>query len=86
MTDEPSRVTGEPSAASEASDDNGPTGTSDHHPSSSVKPVYRQRDRYGDGEVLPSVTRDEQEIGWGDEPSGYSDEWYRSQRPPHHGG
>jgi hypothetical protein len=37
-----------------------------------------------DDPVLPDVTRDEQDIGWGDEPGGRDDEWYRRERPPHH--
>jgi hypothetical protein len=27
---------------------------------------------------------DERELGWGDRPAGYDDEWYLDQRPPHH--
>jgi hypothetical protein len=34
--------------------------------------------------VLPDVTRDERELGWGDEPGERDDEWYRRERPPHH--
>jgi hypothetical protein len=34
--------------------------------------------------VLPDVTRDETDQGWGDEPAERSDEWYRRERPPHH--
>ncbi|WP_375504269.1 hypothetical protein [uncultured Jatrophihabitans sp.] len=35
--------------------------------------------------VLPSVTRDELDEGWGDERSNVRDEdWYRRERPPHH--
>lgn len=51
-----------------------------------------ERDRPGgaagrasdDEPVLPSVTRDEREAGWGDEPAERSDDWYRRERPPHH--
>jgi hypothetical protein len=50
-------------------------------PSSSAAPSRR----HPIGEVLPTVTSDERELGWGDEPSGYSDDWYRNERPPHHG-
>ena len=39
-----------------------------------------------DGPVLPEVTSDERGTGWGDEPTQRDDEWYRSERPPHHGG
>ena len=40
--------------------------------------------------VLPDVTDDEGEIGWGDEVYGDHDrerrdeQWYRRERPPHH--
>jgi hypothetical protein len=34
--------------------------------------------------VLPDVTRDERDVGWGDEPGERDDEWYRRERPPHH--
>ncbi len=35
--------------------------------------------------VLPDVSRDEQETGWGDrDDDAASDEWYRRERPPHH--
>jgi len=35
--------------------------------------------------VLPDVSSDELDVGWGDEPSERDDEWYRRERPPHHG-
>jgi hypothetical protein len=38
-----------------------------------------------DEPVLPETTRDERDVGWGDEPSERDDEWYRRERPPHHG-
>jgi hypothetical protein len=34
--------------------------------------------------VLPRASSDEQDVGWGDELSGYTDEWYYRERPPHH--
>jgi hypothetical protein len=37
-----------------------------------------------DDPVLPDVSRDELDIGWGDEPGERDDEWYRRERPPHH--
>lgn len=37
-----------------------------------------------DEPLLPDVTRDEREAGWGDEPGERSLEWYRRERPPHH--
>jgi hypothetical protein len=42
------------------------------------------RRRDDDEPVLPTVTRDEREIGWGDEPGERDDDWYRRERPPHH--
>jgi hypothetical protein len=38
-----------------------------------------------DERVLPDVSRDETDEGWGDEPRERSDDWYRRERPPHHG-
>lgn len=35
--------------------------------------------------VLPDVTSDERGAGWGDEATRRDDEWYLSERPPHHG-
>jgi hypothetical protein len=35
--------------------------------------------------VLPDVSSDELDVGWGDEPGERDDEWYRRERPPHHG-
>jgi hypothetical protein len=34
--------------------------------------------------VLPSVSRDERDVGWGDESSARDADWYRRERPPHH--
>ncbi|MGX7677924.1 hypothetical protein ACSMXN_03385 [Jatrophihabitans sp. DSM 45814] len=61
--------------------DAGPTELAEQSPSSSATTTRR----HPSDEVLPSITSDERETGWGDEPGGYSDEWYESQRPPHHG-
>jgi hypothetical protein len=33
---------------------------------------------------LPEISRDESDVGWGDEPGERDDEWYRRERPPHH--
>jgi hypothetical protein len=40
----------------------------------------------GDGPVLPEVSRDELDEGWGDDPrDGRRDaQWYQRERPPHH--
>jgi hypothetical protein len=38
-----------------------------------------------DEPVLPDTTRDEHDVGWGDEPRERDAEWYERERPPHHG-
>jgi hypothetical protein len=40
----------------------------------------------GDGPVLPEVSRDDLDEGWGDDPrDGRRDaQWYERERPPHH--
>jgi hypothetical protein len=56
-------------------------------PGRPVPPDPAARPAASDAEpVLPSVTRDEREVGWGDEPGQRDDEWYLRERPPHHGG
>jgi hypothetical protein len=37
------------------------------------------------GPVLPSVTDDEQDVGWGEAPEPDDDERLRREVPPHHG-
>lgn len=46
--------------------------------------------RNGDRDrTLPDVTDDEREVGWGDDLAAEGErrdaEWYRRERPPHHG-
>jgi hypothetical protein len=42
--------------------------------------------RHKDDEpVLPDRTGDERDVGWGDPPAERDDDWYRRERPPHHG-
>jgi hypothetical protein len=53
------------------------------------KPSADRRDphpRRNDEPVLPDVTEDERDVGWGDDPDSgrRDDEWYRRERPPHH--
>jgi hypothetical protein len=38
----------------------------------------------GDDPVLPAVSRDDSDEGWGDRPSRRDAEWYERERPPHH--
>lgn len=55
--------------------------SSDRKPPHPPKPGARD-----DEPVLPDVTSDEQDRGWGDDRDGRRDEdWYRRERPPHHG-
>jgi hypothetical protein len=49
-----------------------------NHPRPEPRPAQR------DDPVLPDVSRDELDVGWGDEPAERDDEWYRRERPPHH--
>jgi hypothetical protein len=37
------------------------------------------------GDLLPQRSTDEQDLGWGDGPDDYGDDWYLAERPPHHG-
>jgi hypothetical protein len=43
-----------------------------------------RRRTHDDEPVLPETTRDERDVGWGDDPAERDDEWYRRERPPHH--
>jgi hypothetical protein len=55
------------------------------HADDSNRTAPTRRRRRGDEEpVLPDTTRDERNVGWGDEPGERDDEWYRRERPPHH--
>jgi hypothetical protein len=38
------------------------------------------------GPVLPTVTDDERDVGWGEAPEPDDDERLRREVPPHHGG
>lgn len=40
--------------------------------------------RHAEKPVLPTVSRDETDVGWGDEPGERDADWYRRERPPHH--
>jgi hypothetical protein len=48
--------------------------------------VEPRRRRDDDKPVLPDRTRDEHDVGWGDDPESgrRDDDWYRRERPPHH--
>ncbi|GAB2455208.1 hypothetical protein [Jatrophihabitans fulvus] len=56
----------------------------------SEPPARPRRDTRDDDPVLPDVTEDERDRGWGDDLHRGGDggdrdaEWYRRQRPPHH--
>ena len=42
------------------------------------------RHRKDEEPVLPETTRDERDVGWGDDRGERDEEWYRRERPPHH--
>ena len=44
----------------------------------------RPADDVDDAPVLPDVSRDETDVGWGDDSGARSDDWYHRERPPHH--
>jgi hypothetical protein len=49
------------------------------------KPARKPRRERDDDPVLPDTTSDERDRGWGDDDGRRDADWYRSQRPPHHG-
>ncbi|HEY6744623.1 MAG TPA: hypothetical protein VI357_02790 [Mycobacteriales bacterium] len=53
-------------------------------PSRSAPRIARRRP--STGPVLPDVTSDEQDVGWGDRPDPDDDERLLREVPPHHGG
>jgi hypothetical protein len=55
------------------------TGSGD--PAPRPRRVIRRR---SEEPVLPDVSKDETDVGWGDGPSSRDDDWYRRERPPHH--
>jgi hypothetical protein len=57
------------------------------HTGAMTAPPPRRED--DDAPVLPAITEDEREIGWGDDAGAFDgerrdEEWYRRERPPHH--
>ena len=52
----------------------------DRRPRAPRRRVREERDE----PVLPTVSRDETDVGWGDEPGERDADWYRRERPPHH--
>ena len=57
--------------------------TSADRPAESAEPA---RSRSDDRPLLPDVTADERDIGWGDPVEQDDDEHYLREVPPHHGG
>jgi hypothetical protein len=55
-------------------------------PDESASPTQPRPQRSDEDEkpVLPDVSSDELDVGWGDEPAERDDDWYRRERPPHH--
>jgi len=62
------------------------TGDDDRSKRPGPTPHARPRPDRNDADepVLPDVSRDETDVGWGDEPRERDDDWYRRERPPHH--
>lgn len=46
----------------------------------------RGRPEWADRPVLPDITGDERDVGWGDLPEPSDDDRYLREVPPHHGG
>jgi hypothetical protein len=59
--------------------------TGDESNTDAAKPSTEAPQRERDEPVLPDLSTDELDVGWGDEPGERDDEWYRRERPPHHG-
>ena len=58
---------------------------SDPTPSGSANRPRIARRPPSTGPVLPTVTDDEQDVGWGEAPEPDDDERLRREVPPHHG-
>jgi hypothetical protein len=69
-----------PAAASSRPDDQPASG--DPAPPTRPRVVRRSSDT---GKVLPDITRDEQDVGWGDPREPDDDERLLREVPPHHG-
>jgi hypothetical protein len=50
-------------------------------PSSEAAPGRLPKD---EAPVLPRVSGDERDLGWGDDDGRRDADWYRRERPPHH--
>jgi hypothetical protein len=61
-----------------------PDADQDDAPGSAPSSSPARAPRYPAEDLLPKTTSDESELGWGDSPSEYSDDWYLAERPPHH--
>lgn len=48
------------------------------------RPV-RRRGRDDDRPTIPDTAAEDSDAAWGDGPSARDDDWYRRERPPHHG-
>ena len=51
-----------------------------------TRPEDRRSPARPDRPVLPDITSDERDIGWGDLPEPGDDDRYLREIPPHHGG
>ena len=64
--------------------DGEPAGTLDVMGADTSKGGGTRQSRADDQPVLPNMTRDERDVGWGDERAERDEDWYRRERPPHH--
>jgi len=55
-------------------------------PNSRPEPPRDDRPPADDAAVLPDVTTDERDVGWGERPEPDDDDRYLREVPPHHGG
>jgi hypothetical protein len=65
-----------------------PAPAADQPPPAAAAPRVRRRsaDRRPSGEpLLPDITADERDLGWGDRPDPEDDERLLREVPPHHG-
>ncbi|SHH56477.1 hypothetical protein SAMN05443575_4096 [Jatrophihabitans endophyticus] len=59
--------------------------TDRRQPQRSGESAPRRARARDDEPVLPSRSRDDSDVGWGDERAERDAEWYHRERPPHHG-
>lgn len=63
-----------------------PTQAETSSPAAPAPTDRSDRPEWADRPVLPDVTSDERDVGWGDLPEPGDDDRYLREVPPHHGG